>query len=51
MTGVDASREAIAAAQIHARGDESLAGQLSYRHGTAESLDAKGIAPTLHEEL
>lgn len=39
---MDASREAVLAAELHARGDESLASLLRYRHGTVESLEAQG---------
>ena len=49
ITGVDASREAILAAQLHASGDESLAGLLNYRHGTAESLQAQGAKSWSHK--
>ena len=42
MTGVDASREAICAAQLHMRADSSLQQRLQYRQGTAEQLHAEG---------
>lgn len=42
VTGVDASREAIGAAKMHAQGDESLHSLLDYRQGTAEELQSKG---------
>ena len=44
VTGVDASREAVGAARMHAQGDESLRQQLDYRCGTAEELQARGRA-------
>lgn len=42
ITGIDASREAVLAAQLHAQGDESISGLLNYQHGTAETLEAQG---------
>ena len=42
ITGIDASREAVLAAQLHAQGDESISDLLSYQHGTAEDLAARG---------
>jgi 2-polyprenyl-3-methyl-5-hydroxy-6-metoxy-1,4-benzoquinol methylase len=42
VTGVDASREAIGAAQMHKQADASLGQNLQYREGTAEQLQAQG---------
>lgn len=38
VTGVDASPDAVKAATAHAAGDPALAGRLSYKLGTAQSL-------------
>ena len=42
VTGIDASREAICAAQLHMQADSSLQQRLQYRQGTAEELQAQG---------
>lgn len=51
ITGVDASREAIGAAQVHAQGDESLNGLLNYSHGTAEELQSRGTCQLLSDSF
>jgi len=42
VTGVDASQEAIGAAQVHMQADSSLRERLQYWEGTAEQLHAQG---------
>ena len=43
VTGIDASREAICAAQLHMQADSSLQQRLQYQQGTADELLARGM--------